>query len=170
MFIPLPPTRDELIAQTQAQRALLNAVLERIPAERMTEAGAVGRWSVKDVLAHLAVWQSRAITLMFQAERNGKPIPAHVQFKTRDFDAINARDDIEQRDRPLDRILADFHGAHTQCLKRLGVWPDERGLFDPKRYPSLDGVSLVQEIWLAGGEHDAEHRADLEAWLARGSN
>jgi len=44
-----------LIAALGASRAELESVVSQVPLERITEPGACGSWSVKDVLAHLAV-------------------------------------------------------------------------------------------------------------------
>lgn len=155
--------KQQLIANIQAERARLNAVLAQVPAERMTEAGVAGDWSVKDIIAHLAVWSSRAVTLLFQAERGGKlQLP---QSNSADWQDVNAQDYDAQKDRPLDRVLADFHGAHAQLIKRLQAWPDESALFQMGRFPALKSGPLASYVWGDSGEHDAEHRAQIEDWL-----
>ncbi len=160
-----PSTKADLIAGIERERERLNDVLERVPPERMEEPNAVGEWSVKDALAHLAVWSSRAITMLFQAQHGGKPVLPSALFKTSDWAVINAADYAEQKGRPLELILGDFDGTHEQLLLRLEAWPDEAALFDPKRYASLNGNALASYIWGDSGQHDAEHCADIEAWL-----
>jgi hypothetical protein len=170
MTMPLlPTTLDAMLEAIKRERAALNAVLATIPHDRMQMPDAIGSWSVKDVLAHLAVWLSRDITLLFQAERTRKPVPAHIALKTRDWDAVNANDYAEQKDRPLERIQQDFNGTHVQLIKRLESWRahDPRMLFDPGYYASMDGISLAAEVWGSSAEHDFEHRLDLEAWRSR---
>lgn len=155
--------KRELIANIQAEREQLNAVLAEVPAERMAEPGVAGDWSVKDILAHLAIWSSRAVTLLFQAERGAKlQLP---QSNVDDWQDVNAKDFEDQKGRPLDRVLADFHGAHNQLIKRLQSWPDKKALFDKGRFPALKNGSLADYVWGDSGEHDAEHRAHIEAWL-----
>lgn len=157
--------KRELIANIQAERERLNAVLAQVPAERMTEPSVAGDWSVKDILAHLAVWSSRAVTLLFQAGRGSKlELP---QSNSPDWQDVNAQDYEAQKDRPLDRVLADFHGTHSQLIKRLQAWPDEKGLFDTQHFPALNGHPLANFVWGDSGEHDAEHRAQIEAWLQK---
>jgi hypothetical protein len=169
LIVFMPSTLSELIEDIRRERAALNTLLANVPESRMSEPGVVGDWSVKDMLAHLGVWLARAITMLFQAERNGKPIPPHVMLKTDNWDKVNAADHALQKDRPLDRVLADFHETHAQVLKRL-----ERldagaaaALFDARRYPSLEGKTLAYYVWSDAAEHDAEHRIQIEAWLAR---
>lgn len=163
-----PTTLTDLIAVIRAERAALDAVLARIPAERMSQPGAIGAWSVKDVLAHIAVWYSRAVTLLFQAERSGKAQSWQTQLGTSNWDTVNARDIKQQQDRALESILADYRGSHTQLLRRLEAWRvNEAHLFDAARFPGLSGQTLASEVCSVSAGHDAEHRADLAAWLAR---
>lgn len=157
--------KRDLIITTRFEREALEAVLERIPPPDMTAPGVAGEWSVKDILAHLAVWCSRAVTVVFQAERGQKPSLGVPDDSASDWAKVNAGDFAQQRDRPLDRILVDFRGAHTQLIKRLEAWSDESALFDRARYPSLRGASIADVIVANGAEHDAEHRADIERWL-----
>ena len=66
-------TKRELINSTLAGRAQLETLLAKIPAERLSTPNAIGIWSIKDLLAHLAIWASRTVTLLFQAERGQAP-------------------------------------------------------------------------------------------------
>jgi len=158
-------TKRELIADIKAERERLEAVLARIKPEEMTVPGVTGDWSVKDTLAHLAVWVSRTVTAIFQAERGQKPVLGVPNDHNSDWANVNKRDYDEQKSRPLERILTDFRGSHAQLIKRLEQWPDEATLFDKNRYPSLDGESLASLAHGNGDEHDAEHRVQIEAWL-----
>jgi hypothetical protein len=155
--------KSEFISNIRSEREKLDAVLAQVQPEDMLRPGVVGEWSVKDVLAHLAIWGSRAVTLLFQAERGSK---LHLpQSNTSDWADVNASDYASQMDRPLERVLADYHGAHAQLVKRLEGWKDEAMLFDPQRFSQLKGRSLADYVWGDSGEHDAEHREQIEAWL-----
>jgi hypothetical protein len=44
------------LAQIDESWRRVNPVLNRIPRERMQEPGAVGVWSVNDLLGHVAFW------------------------------------------------------------------------------------------------------------------
>ena len=161
--------KSELIATIKAERKRLETALAQIGPADMQLPGVAGDWSVKDVLAHLAVWASRTVMAIFQAECGQKPSLNVPNDYSNDWANVNQKDYNEQKDRPLDRILADFHGSHAQLVKRLELWQDEAALFDKQRYPSLGGESLADLSHGNGDEHDAEHRAHIEAWLrARG--
>ena len=159
----MPLTRNDLIARVRDERRALLATLDRVPADDWLTPGVVGEWSVRDVVAHLAMWCARAVTWLFQAER-GAPLQI-PRASQPDWADVNAQDLATQRGRPLERILADFHGAHEQLLKRLQSWPDEAALFDARRFSALRGESLADYVLACSADHDAEHRAQIEQWL-----
>ncbi|HQV68626.1 MAG TPA: ClbS/DfsB family four-helix bundle protein [Thermoflexales bacterium] len=162
-------TKAALLADIETTHAALEATLARVPSSQMSAPGVTGEWSVKDILAHIAMWRSRAITQMFKAEQGQPPkmeIPATLAKAANWLDLFNAQEYAAQKDRPLDRVMADFGGSHRQLVKRLRAWGDEAALFDPKRYPALNGRSLAETIWSDSAEHEAEHRAEIEAWLS----
>lgn len=160
-------TKVELITQIEDERAELEALLETLSPEQMQQPGVMGQWSVKDILAHLAVWAARTITLMFAIERKAKPT---YPQPGRDVDdvwaSVNAKDYAEQKERSLDEVLIDFRGTHTQLLKRITNWKDDTLLFDTRKF-NLRGQSLADIILSNSVEHDAEHGGIIEQWAAR---
>jgi uncharacterized protein (TIGR03083 family) len=149
-----------LLDEMHTARRCFDATLARVPAERWETAGAAGEWSVKDVLAHLTVRLSRLITMLFQVDRGSRlQLPAAG-------DAQNARDYVEQKDRPLDRVRMDFQSAHAQLVKRLQA-TDAAGLFDARRHQVLRGRSLADYVLTEAVAHEEEHRLSIEAMLAR---
>jgi len=128
----------------------------------MTAPGVMGEWSVKDILGHIAMWESQLVTTLYALERGVVPrLP-----RSSEVDAINAQSYAEQRERPLDRVLADFYAVHAQLLKRLNTLP-ERDLTDPKRWQWMEGEPLLKLVAGDTFEHYAEHRPAIEAWRAK---
>jgi hypothetical protein len=154
-------TKQELISAIEAEHAMLEAMIDELSTDQMTEPNAVGDWSVKDTLAHLAMWTSRNVTVVYQAEQGQKP--AEIDAMLDDYDALNAADYALQKERPLERILADLRGTHRQLLRRLGAW-NEVDLFDAARYSWLRGQSLGDFLLDAVG-HVAQHRKLIEQWM-----
>lgn len=153
-------TKQELISTIEAERAKLDALIGTLSDAQMNEPNAVGEWSVKDTLAHLAMWTSRNITVIYQAEQGQKAEEIDEMFD--DADALNAADYETQKDRPLDRILSDLRGTHKQLLRRLGAW-NEADLFDQTLYSWLRGQSL-SDFLVDAVEHAAAHRKLIEQW------
>lgn len=144
---------QELLALMAAGRARLLAAIDGLSPEEMVQPGAAGDWSVKDVLAHIAAWQSRLVRLLFQLSRNQKP-----QSDGRDVDTINAEIYAQQKDRALDLVLADFHGVYEQVRLRVAA-------LDDQALGRRIGPATLEEIIRSDtDEHDDEHAAQLAAW------
>lgn len=64
--------------------------------------------------AHIAVWRSRAITQMFKAEQGQPPKPKSPPgsgAKAANWlELFDAQEDAAQKDRPLERVMAEFRG------------------------------------------------------------
>jgi hypothetical protein len=158
---------ESWIAALRAEREKFDAVLSRMSEEHFEVAGVVGDWTVKDVLSHLTVRESRVITLLFQIERGGKAQPLESSLPVRLKQ--NDKDYVEQKERPLDRVQTDFRGVHVQMLKRVGQMTGsaEVGFFDRRRYATLGGQSLAEYVFANTAAHEEEHRREIEAWLGR---
>lgn len=109
------------------------------------------------------MWTARCVTLVFDAEQGQASDDIESMFGN--YDIQNAEYYEAQKDRPLERVLADFRGVHRQLLKRLGAW-DQSALFDKARFPWLRGQSLGEFIEDAVVEHENDHRQGIAQWLA----
>jgi len=152
-------TKPELLKAIQKGRADFEAALAKLSPEQMTAPGAIGECSVKDILGHIGVWESRLVTILYAIERGATPQTFRTQAEV---DKANAESFAEQRDRPLDRVLADFHGVHIQLLKRLEA-VKERDLNDPKRFKWMEDEPLEKLVAGDTFVHYAEHRPAIEA-------
>jgi hypothetical protein len=110
--------------------------------------------TVKDILSHLTRWEAELVKLLWQVRQGLIPTTAH--FSGEDVDVINARWLEEDRSRPLDRILSDFHGVRNQTIRRVESFSDDQ-LNDGKRYPWLKGRALWEWIASDSFEHEQEH-------------
>ena len=156
-------TKRELLLAIQQERAAFEAALAGLTPEQMTAPGVMGEWSVKDLLGHVALWESRLVTILYSVERGVAP----KTLGSSEVDRVNAESYAEQRERPLGRVLADFHAVHVQLLKRLDALAD-RDLSDSKRFPWMEGEPLEKLVAGDTFEHYAEHRPAIETWRKKG--
>ena len=82
--------KQELISKLESAQAGLEESIAPMTPERMIASGADGTWSVKVMLAHLAMWTARCVTLLFAAEHGQAPEPEDVDRMLDDWDALNA--------------------------------------------------------------------------------
>src|SRR5690349_1936341 len=90
-----------LIRTTSRQFELL---ISRLSVAQMNQPGAVGIWSVKDVLAHVAFWDRHAVDIL-RAARRGEMPPLALEDKT---ESCNASVVAQYYLAPLSAVIAGW--------------------------------------------------------------
>jgi hypothetical protein len=152
--------KTELLENIRGGRAALLQAIDGLPDDVFMRPFVVGHWSIKDVLAHLTVWESELITALAGI---GSPAKMPHLITIEDFDEFNEEQYHVNVRRPLEIILEDFHGVHKQLLRTVeGI--DEAILNDTRRFRWMEG----EPIWLLiednGYLHEREHAEDITAW------
>jgi hypothetical protein len=149
----------ELIRATSTKMELL---LTQLNVEQMNQPGAVGVWSVKDVVAHIAFWERYAIRLLEAVERGETPeLAAEDDTETRNASVV-----AQYYLRPLSAVLADWHEAREDLIELLAVTPDE--VLNDGQYSWNDGRPLWERVAGNSYEHEQEHIDQIRAWMQVG--
>ncbi len=120
----------------------------------MTRLGAVGEWSVKDVLSHVASWDEVMLPDLECLARGDTPALASVDLETASFDSANAAIMSQRRDLPLHQVLRELDTDRADVMSAVGRLPDSalvEGQF---------GRLLIQIT----AAHDREHAAGIFEW------
>ena len=128
-----------------AWRSWLKA-LDRVDPARREEDGVCGYWSVKDLVAHLALWD-RVVTEHVQRWQLGL-----VRYPY-EVDVMNQANYLATHDRDYDLLRIEMHAAHElarQAVAAVGREPDA---------DLLDRIAC--ETW----DHYPEHTQQLVDWL-----
>lgn len=151
----------EFLAELHTGRAEWEDALARIPMERMAEPGVEGKWSVKDVVAHIAWHEREMLTMLRARDANGSDL------WNLPLDERNAAIYAQNRDRTLGDVLAEGSDSYTELLAAVENLSDE-DLNDPKRYRDMPADWVPWQV-LAGNtyEHYRDHAASLRKWLDR---
>ena len=165
---PLPRDKAQLLERIQRARAALEQTISQLSAAQLVAPGPYEGWSVKDHLAHLAIWEQGLAALL-----QGRPRYAamHVDEETylsADTDGLNAIIYQHNKDRSLAEVLAAFRQAHQQTLAALAGLTDADLFKTYSHYqPDEPGEDSGEPIlrWIAGNtyEHYAEHQAWIQA-------
>src|SRR6476659_6259846 len=100
----MPRNKAELIERIESARAELERLIAPLSEEQLTRPGPEG-WSIKDHLAHLALWRKSLIALLAGRNRVEAIGLDPAGEGRQDIDAINARLYERERDRPLAEVL-----------------------------------------------------------------
>lgn len=153
--------KEELIRALEGGREAFLDSVEGLSDEEMVAESVFDDWTVKDILAHLTMWEAELVKLLWQARQGQKPTSVH--FAEVSMDEQNAKWHRRNKDRPLERVLGDYHGVRPQTIRRVEAFSD-RDLTDPKRYAWLEGTPLWKWIASDSFEHEAEHLAQIREW------
>jgi uncharacterized protein (TIGR03083 family) len=153
--------KAELLAKTRDARSRIDAAIARVPDDRMNEVSLYERWTIKDFVAHLAVWERYALDVA-DALSNGREPTYH--FGTVPVDRINDATYVANKDRSLEDVRAEAVATYAALLTMIETAPDEL-LFDGTYWPYTQGYPFVAWIRSNADEHYDEHLPDVLAFL-----
>ena len=161
-----PRPKAVLIAALGASRAELESVVSQVPPERITEPGACGSWSVKDVLAHLAVENDWLALQLERRTREEVPGPEELQRNQElglaDNETRNTYYAHQHRDLDLAYVRDWDRRAHARLLVAWAALPESR-LQEPDWWTSGRALGSVFDLG-----HNREHAQDIQRWLGQG--
>lgn len=146
--------RRYYLAQLAAKRSELLLGLLGLDERVLTELPCVERWTLKDLLAHVAAWD-RWEHRQMKGMLVGEP-PDDVAV-----DAFNAAAVAEWRDRSLAHVLTELQEARAVWVAWLRDLPEDE-FFKSRPFHDWDWAfpNCLEVQW----QHDAEHAAQIAAW------
>lgn len=163
-----PMSKARLLDLLRTRRAEFDAVVADVPEDRLTESGATGHWSVKDVIAHLSYHEGWYADRLHEQLRGEAYTPTEL-----DWMPFDERNDIIYR-RNKDRSLADIQAESKAVFDRLiaGVEAHpESFLLEPQPVPGAPEPIVIWQM-LRGDvyDHYPQHITPIRDWLAAPQN
>jgi hypothetical protein len=141
----------------EAHRGAAGAI-EHVSDERLLEP-AMGDWTGKDLLAHLAWWYDHSV-LVIEALREGRQ-PYDDSDPANATDALNERTHREHLEDPPELARQAFNESYARLLAAIESVSDEE-LFAADRWPWLGGEALAEMILWDSSRHYNDHREHLD--------
>jgi uncharacterized damage-inducible protein DinB len=154
----------EILDSLDESRERLLVALESLPDEAFYAPGAVGDWTLADLLVHLTAWESEMVTGLMHINQGKRPDKLLAAFD--DVDGYNLRTFQANQGRELDRIFDDLQRVRLHLEQWLEEFSD-RDLTDPQRFPWSKGFSLAHLIKENSFGHEQEHLPEIDAFVAR---
>jgi hypothetical protein len=126
----------------------LFAALDDIPEDRLSEAGVIGEWSLKDLFGHLAFWDENAVREVDRAL-------AGLPRQDNEWQKMNEGDHAVRRDRTVPEQRAAMHQAHATLVERL------------EGIAGIEAESIDAAIRPDTYEHYEDHIGDIQTWRTR---
>jgi DinB superfamily len=85
--------------------------------------GVTGRWSVRDIIAHVTWWEEEALTHLPLVREGGRPPRYSVKYGG--IDAFNALMTERRRHLPLSEVPRQHHEVHARLREYVHGAPEE---------------------------------------------
>ncbi len=182
-------TKEEILDAMRAGYSEWLAELESVPDGCMTEPNAVGTWTIKDVVAHIAS-EHRWLTAQLEAAAH-RQLPAAMACYGQDTSPpldVNIANNQERnewnyarhRDWPLDNVLAEAEFAFNWLLRMIEELPETafEAAYTTANYDNINHVRpaapgdgfrfpLWRLLYNGTAEHYPAHVQDVRDWLNR---
>jgi uncharacterized damage-inducible protein DinB len=155
----------ELSALIRSTSTRLELLLAQLSVAEINQPGAVGVWSVKDVLAHLAFWERYAINTLEAIARGETPVLAADDETERNNASVVA----QYYQRSLAAVISDWQQAREELLDALEDLDDQM-LNDPDYFPWSEGRPLLDRIAGNSFDHEQEHIEQIREWMREGKS
>lgn len=160
------PTKNELIEAIKQSWAELNEIIAGLSEEQLLQPSAMdNNWSFKDIMAHITAWELLAMDRIHAAQ-TGEPLK-FPEIKNDDFaNAFNAEIFEKNKDKPLAKVIEDFHKAHAEFFAQIESL-DEQTLSE--KLPFDWAGNLTYQVLISANTlwHYTEHIEASEKWLAK---
>ncbi len=142
-------------------RAEWEALLAQVDEEQMLQPGAAGKWSVKDVIVHVAWGEREMVPIMHTRVLVGSEL-----WELSD-DERNEIEYQQNRDRPLQEILQEEQQAYADLFEAAQALSDE-DLNDPHRFKQMPEEWVPWQIFAGNSfKHYQDHIPSIREWLAQ---
>lgn len=171
-----PITKRVFLECLRAERIMWLALLDRVEPAWRDEPGVVGKWSVRELVAHVGVWEAwganvaRAVTdggVWSDEALFGLTIPPQVAAL--DFDPFNEWLTDQSAAKPYAQVAADEAHAYRTFIAAFEALDEALLSKHSREFSVIErfGDDRLSEL-LANQtyEHWREHAASVRAWLA----
>jgi hypothetical protein len=152
-------TKAQFLQQLDALHGQWQALLAQVPPDRVHEPGVDGRWSVADLVYHMAWYEQEMVTLLTTLTLAGSP------WWALPHDERNEKIWEEARKRPYPTIALSAHITHQALIAALQTLPEQAlhtaAAFTnmPDNWQPLDLLAQNSTI------HYQQHIPALQTWL-----
>jgi hypothetical protein len=150
---------DAWIALDRSFKTFMDS-LGHLTEEELTASDVVGKWSVKDVVAHVWSWVDEAVQTA-KAWQGKRPWQEGASYD----DDWNEKQVQSRSSLPLINVVDGLTGSHRRLMHLLDMAEDE-ALAQVARVPWDEEMPLV-DFFYSMAEHYQDHAVDLKNYQER---
>jgi|GEM_PF-907276 len=155
-------TRDEILPAIRREHLEFLTAIGGIPDDEMINTLITEQWTVKDMMAHIAVWMRVAIKFIREFKAEGVPKNLGLNDDAT-VDAFNEQGWQARSETPLAEVIGEFHAAYRDLIGAVESLTDQE-LSAPLTAPWEAGDTLEKLIAINSYEHEPEHTLQVHTW------
>ncbi len=155
-------SKSRLLESIQNGYGIFKELLSKFDEEQMNQPGVIGKWSIKDTVAHIVVHEQRMILWLRERLQGKQPAaPQPYAMPDEELDELNEQIYQENLSRPLGDVMLDLEKTHAEAL-RLVEESAEKDMLDPGCFQLQGGEPLWEAIAANTFWHYEEHGRDIK--------
>ena len=115
--------KQQLLKRLEMAWTVLKESYTGLSDGQLLEPGVMGDWSVKEILAHVTIWEEEALKYLPLIIKGEKP-PRYVQYGG--LNAFNAQMTEQKRSLALSEVLSQLDETHRRLISYLQSVPEEQ--------------------------------------------
>lgn len=119
--VGLEMKRERLFGRLEGEWASLMESFYGLSDSALNQPGAVGHWSIRDLLGHITTWENEAL-ISLPVILEGKPLPRYAS--SGGIDAFNAREQDRKRRMTLVDLNRDLAATHERLIAYVESVPE----------------------------------------------
>jgi len=154
--------RDEAITRLRAARKELQETLVGLTEEDMLRPNAVSKWSLKDLLAHIAAWDEEQLRVIQAFAMQPEPQYAYSISERNDFAAWNQEQIAQRQELSLQQVMSEFENARRDLIQIVEGVTDQ--VLSRSKMTSWGQARTGLELLADQAQHDLEHAGHIRSW------
>jgi hypothetical protein len=159
-----PDDKKDLIKRIREERDRLGNLLGTLSQNEMLIPLDQNGWSVKDLIAHIVVWEKRMVEWLNDVESGDVPQQLPPGMTWDDLDRWNEQTFKENSERDLNEVLVGFDHFAEKVIQAVEAIPEDLLM----RADSLEwrsGSPLWEMVAANSFWHYPEHRETIQYWI-----
>lgn len=162
--MPRAESKSQLLADCEKEKAALDEVLAKVPAQLRATPGVIEHWSVKDLLAHLLEWEQMVLHWWRTGKAGGNPAVPGEGFKWSQLPALNEAIYQKYRDDSWDTVWQAKARSYDETYALVQSLSEEE-LFTPGLQPWMNKNTLAAYFNSCTAAHYRWAAKEIKRWL-----
>ena len=154
--------RDDAVNRLRAARKELQDTLVGLTEEDLLRPNAIKKWSIKDLLAHIAAWDEELLRVIQAFAMQDEPQYSYSISDRNDFAEWNVQQVEQHRPLSLHQVLIELENARRDLIQSVEGATDQVLL--RRKVTSWGAEHTGLDLLEQAADHDLEHASHIRSY------